>query len=493
MTVRSIVDLDIRDEKFKSFATAFDKYQLQLAKTPNVWKSVGKEQAAMATQFERMTAALMAQNALALKSKEEDARRLRQLTTSEHLWHNISRYSSTMYRNVIGIGQGVIKWGGLLAGAATGFGLFGIDRLARGLAGTRQEAMGLNVQPAQLQAFRTDLGRFVNPEGFLGSVTAMETDKTKRRVWYSLLGLNRPMTGNSFNDSLTLLNAIRSFALQYKGNLGMLGPQAAARGITDVASMAELMRMINTGNPEWQQQMSAARRDVGVFGQTNRSSFIWQQLSTQFQRAGTQMMDAFGKTLQGLAPALIRLSSGVTHAITAVLGSPQFKHGIESLTSWLDKVTAKGFDAKVEGFIKDVGAVAEAFHKLASAVVGPAVQQVKAQGLGNVVEQAGAGWLGFLLGGPIGAAVAATSTKIAQQIGQHGPGTLRDWLGFIGPKGAWSGYKMFASGIENSGAQPPQTHPAPTHYANAAVPNITIQNQTGGAIFLSLNGMASGQ
>ena len=61
MTVKSIIDVDVNDGKFQRFHELFQRYNDELAKTPNAWKAAGAEQAAMATQFERMTAAMMAQ------------------------------------------------------------------------------------------------------------------------------------------------------------------------------------------------------------------------------------------------------------------------------------------------------------------------------------------------------------------------------------------------------------------------------------------------
>ena len=60
MTAKAVIDLDIDLSKAKRFQELFDKYTTALDKTPNAWKAVGKEQAAMASQFERMTAAMMA-------------------------------------------------------------------------------------------------------------------------------------------------------------------------------------------------------------------------------------------------------------------------------------------------------------------------------------------------------------------------------------------------------------------------------------------------
>ena len=42
MTVKSIVDVEIRDEKFKSFLTLFNEYKAQLDQLPAAWNKTAK-------------------------------------------------------------------------------------------------------------------------------------------------------------------------------------------------------------------------------------------------------------------------------------------------------------------------------------------------------------------------------------------------------------------------------------------------------------------
>lgn len=366
MTVKSIVEVQVEDGKFQRFKALFDRYQEQLAKTPNVWKSVGAQQAAMATQFERMTAAVMAQNALMLERKQDEARRLKDLSTTERLWTSISRNSSNLYRNVIGIGEGVLKWGGLLAGVAGGAGLFGIGHLARGVAQTRQQAMGFGVSPAQLQAFGVNFGRIVDPASYLSQVTTMETDVTQRRAWYALMG-GRPMTGNTSADAIAFLNAARQFALRTP--LSQLGTLAGAYGLP--FSVEELMRMRGTGNAEWRQLETGAARDVGRFGLSTSAALAWQNLTTQFHRNRTVMFDQLALALGKLAGPLGQLSEGLTHAAVTLLGTPAVKQGITDLANWLKSFSgtlkSTDFENKLKGFAADVGTLASGMHVLAAA------------------------------------------------------------------------------------------------------------------------------
>ena len=145
MPVKSIIDVEVNTAAFSRFQELFGKYQEQLAKTPSVWAKANAEQADGLSHFEKMSALLMANAQLQRENDEADEHRLKRLTTSEKLWTSISRSSGNIAKSVLDIGSGILRWGGLLAGVATGAGLFGIDRLAQHTADQRRSSLGLGV------------------------------------------------------------------------------------------------------------------------------------------------------------------------------------------------------------------------------------------------------------------------------------------------------------------------------------------------------------
>ena len=68
MAVKSIVQIDVDDAKFKAFNELFQKYNAQLGKMPEMWASIGKETRCYnGSAFQVVTAALLANNEMMLK------------------------------------------------------------------------------------------------------------------------------------------------------------------------------------------------------------------------------------------------------------------------------------------------------------------------------------------------------------------------------------------------------------------------------------------
>src|ERR1700719_1657048 len=135
MTLRSILSVDVDDSRFKQFQTLFDKYQAQLAKTPAAWGKVSKENQAVAGQFQKMTAALMAQSTLNREQAESGKNQVKTLSQSERLWISMSRSTKDVSKNIGSATTSLLRWTGVLGGVSGllgAGGLFGIDRMAAG-------------------------------------------------------------------------------------------------------------------------------------------------------------------------------------------------------------------------------------------------------------------------------------------------------------------------------------------------------------------------
>ena len=61
MTVKSIIDIEIVDDKFRGFAILFQKYQDALAKSPAMWQAVNREVELQRKGFEAIAAEALVQ------------------------------------------------------------------------------------------------------------------------------------------------------------------------------------------------------------------------------------------------------------------------------------------------------------------------------------------------------------------------------------------------------------------------------------------------
>src|SRR5581483_1969219 len=226
MAVKSVVDVDVDTAKWERFQQLFDKYTSALDKTPNVWKNVGKEQAALTSHFERMTAALMAQATQAQEEVEARAKEEKSLTTNERLWRSMASSTKSVAGNVLHATTSLLKWTGILTGIGGllgGGALFGLDKLAGGLGNERRTAMGLGMSVGQYRAFNLDFSRALDTEKFLGDVQEMMTNPAAARPLWQL-GVNP--NGKTEDVAKAYMDRLRTLAVNTPtSKIGLLNTQ----------------------------------------------------------------------------------------------------------------------------------------------------------------------------------------------------------------------------------------------------------------------------
>lgn len=331
MAVKSVLDIELNDERFRRFKELFDKYQTELAKTPNVWAKVGKEQAALSSNFEKMTAALMAQHhAMADVSREEHQHRV-ELEKSRGLWHDIGMNTEKFARSILSVAPTLAKWGSLIFGGALFGSAYGLDRMAGDVSQTRTQALGLGVSIGQLKAFQANFGRLPNAAGFLSSVGEMETDISARNPWYAL-GLGR-MSGNTATDSIRFLERLQQFSHQFPRSL--LGTEARAFQLPVSGDFLRVLRGMSAG--ELQSMIAGFRHDQAQANVPN--ALAWTNLKTQFERNWATITSTLETTLGKLAPQLTQVSVAFTNLVTSMLNSPKLAKWITDIANAFNAAT----------------------------------------------------------------------------------------------------------------------------------------------------------
>ena len=211
MTVESITKFVLDDTDFKRFIKSFDAYQKNLAKTTGMWQAAGKWQDLFGAKIAK-TNTLFTSNARYQKMIEDSMRK--QVVSSaqnERLWSSMASSSGTFAKNVASATSSLFKWGAALGAGLLGLGgmgLFGIDRMAAGVAGQRRSAQGLGMSIGQEKAFGINYGRLVDSGSYLGWINSMEGDISKQSSAFDLRG--RGLTGNTSNDAVSMLDSIRA-------------------------------------------------------------------------------------------------------------------------------------------------------------------------------------------------------------------------------------------------------------------------------------------
>lgn len=375
MTIKSIVDIPVNDQEFVRFQELFNRYTEQLAKTPSAWAKVSEEQRQVSSNFEKMTAALMAQSQVhrEISAKmEEEARTSRD---TGHIWLSLSHTAGGFAKAVGSAGEALLKWTGIASGALAligGGGVFGaiheITRMAGTAAGERRSAMGLGLSIGEQQAFGVNLGRFVEPGTFLAGIAEATADISKQAPLYAL-GVNP--NGSTEDVALATLRRVRELVLSVPVNqLGILESQYNLGAIG--LSVEDLRRLRTTSAEEYEAQMKHVGGDVGAMGLPPAVARKWQDFTTEMERAKKSIFATFVTGLAPLEEPLSKLTDAFKHFIEVMMKSDDVKKAIKAVADWMTKfdgtINTTQFFAEVKHFMSSVGDLAKIIDAVAHPV-----------------------------------------------------------------------------------------------------------------------------
>lgn len=371
MPLKAIMELDVDQSKFDRLKIT-DKYLEKLQAMPATWKAANAQQADMLTGFQKMTAAILAQQDIHHRALTDLHRGSSEVDRQAKSWHSIAREAKDTAAAVGSITRSFVKWSGiatLFSGLLGGGSLWGFSHLAGGVSGLRQQAAGIGVTPGQLTAFGVDFGRFVgDPQGMLSRVAAALTDPTSPAYKPIAALLGNVQGQNAAQVSTALLRALPRI-FQRGANDPTLGTVAGAYGLTDILSVEDIKKYLSARPEERRQQERAYQGDVNRFNLNPRTLRVYQDFTTQLERAGNSIWQTFVVGLEPLVRGpdggpLGQLSKAALHLVEAFMGAAKDKHWIDDLSQGLERFSSwigtPDFDDKVKSFVDGVGVMASA-------------------------------------------------------------------------------------------------------------------------------------
>ena len=244
MAIKSIIDIQVNDQQFKQFNQLFQTYNKQLGSMPLAWKNIAIAQGKGVQGFRDLVfeqAAAIGQQRIMAKAHEAALRLLAPQVTA---WEKINRLMKSSVVTAADMTRELVKWStitGAIGGLLGAGGLFGISRLAQGVADTRRTGLGIGVDYGQQRAFRTNFGRVVDPDAFLGGVNQSLTDVTKRVSLYNAGLGEKDLQGGAASVGARLLQRLKGLADQTPTNL--LGNVFSARGLGQFMSAEDFQRL----------------------------------------------------------------------------------------------------------------------------------------------------------------------------------------------------------------------------------------------------------
>ncbi|HEI6980756.1 TPA: hypothetical protein SK296_004579 [Yersinia enterocolitica] len=377
MAAKSIIDIDVNDDKFQSFMEKFNEYQNALNDLPDAWRGVAQgigdteketakarsELQGVAKSFSDGAAAILSINSgldrlndSLDKANKNQSGFNKNAGAAKKFLSGATKDAKSLAGHIKDATTSLISWGsilGLFSGLIGAGGLFGINRLASGAASQRFTALGLGTTSGGLDSSAINYQRALgNPTGTLGAIRDSQLDMSKR--WqFQAMGINNPDQDPAKLLPQMIRNARDIFV---KNGSNLQG--AEAHGLTNFFTLDDLNRFKNMSDAEIDSMEKRAAQDSKQLQLSDQIQKQWTDFNVQLQRSGYSIENSFIRGLAPLAPQLTRLSDSVSGMIDSFLKSPELGKWIDGLSQGIQKfgeyLASPSFRTDIDSFMKSI-------------------------------------------------------------------------------------------------------------------------------------------
>jgi soluble lytic murein transglycosylase-like protein len=360
VAVKSIIDIDVNDEAFKSFLKSLDKYKATLKELPGAWNATGEAINTTHDDIVSVGSAVMANTEMLVKQLSVHEKINRAVSTTDRLMISLRKSTSKVLSDLKDSAWGVLKWSSAFAigGAATGF--YALDAMARGLRQTRQQAGALGLNPGELNAVQTVYGRFSGSSALLGNISQAQMEAGERWRLYNLGISQSDIEGKTSAQLMQpTLEALHKWSSERQGmESGAFAYQARGLGYAElVGGEANLRELGSHSLAEIQKAGKTFPEALERLKLGKDTASKWDDFLDSIGIATAQLKNTFAKGLSDLAIPLGNVVKAFADLAKQIFESQGFKDGIESFAKWL---SSEDFRAGFEVFSKWVINVAKA-------------------------------------------------------------------------------------------------------------------------------------
>lgn len=350
MVAKSVVEIDVQDEKFQSFLEKFNEYQKALEALPEQWRGAvhGLGETAKETERVRGSTEAITQaftdgvSAIAsvndgldrlngnLEKANKSQSELNKKTSGvRNFLNKASKDAKSLAGHIKDATTSLLSWGtvlGLFTGLAGAGGLWGMNRLAGSASAQRFTAMGLGTTVGGLNSSAINYQKVLgNPVSTLGAIRDSQLDLSKRWT-FNAMGVNPSQ------DPATLLPQMIKSARDIFVRNGSTQQGAEAYGLTNYFTLDDLNRFKNMSDAEIDAMTKQAQKDSQRLQLTDQQLKQWQEFNIQLDRSRSSIENAFVKGLGPLTPSLEKLSDAFSVALDELLKSPEIGRWIDGLS-----------------------------------------------------------------------------------------------------------------------------------------------------------------
>ncbi|HHK8142884.1 hypothetical protein QAA95_028650 [Serratia nevei] len=393
MAAKSVVEIDVQDEKFQAFLEKFNEYQKALEELPEQWRGAAQGIGDSAKQTEKVLGSTEAiaqafnEGIAAVASINEGLDRLngnlekanktqsefnKKSSGARKFLSKASKDAKSLAGHMKDATTSLLSWGavlGLFSGLSGAGGLWGINRLAGSAASQRFTAMGLGTTAGGLNASAVNYQKVLgNPVGTLGAIRDSQLDLSKR--WqFKAMGIDNPN-----QDPATLLPQMIKSARDIFVRNGSTQQGAEAYGLTNYFTLDDLNRFKKMSDAEIDAMTKQAQKDTQRLQLTDQQLKQWQDFNIQLDRSKVGIENTFIRGLAPLTPELGKLSDAFSGAVDTVLKSPELGKWLDGLADGIRRfgnyLASPEFKSDVESFMTGVERLGRLIGKVIDWVTG---------------------------------------------------------------------------------------------------------------------------
>jgi hypothetical protein len=334
MTVKSVIEIDVLDEKFKAFSASFEKYKKSVEDHSKKWKEVNK----------------------ALEEAEKRQKAFnKSIQDGGVALKNAVSVTASIASNMASAALSAAKW---LTYSALGGG-FGLGGLAGSASNLRREATGLGVNSSQLRAARTYGEPYLGGiEWVMSGIQRLQTDVTQQ---YKVGILGGRLDKNAFENLPDVLTRAREVLKSVGGDV-YSAKRITGGAISDVLSDEQLQTVGNMTPDEFSRLISSLRTGASNFPVDEAKYESFRKFWVSLKEAGNAIENSLIKNLVRLTEPLSRLSESVVKALDAFLGSKKAQQALEDFADYL---ASDKFKENVQTFLIALERLGEATYNAA--------------------------------------------------------------------------------------------------------------------------------
>lgn len=371
MSVKSVIEIDVKDEKFKAFTAEFTKFKSAISGLEKIWKNIGVEIDNAGQDAVKSSKEAEKANKAAVKA-EKDATEAAKNRLK--VFRDISKTTKDIAFNLAGGAVSLAKWATL--GAITSG--FGIGALAGSAAGNRREAQGIGISTAQLQAAKVTYGtKFIDAQSVLSNIANVQSDLSQRGYLDALVG--RSLGGKTPGEILpALLTKLTQKFIQGGGTLQAF----QAQGLNRFVSLEEARRLAaGYKSGELQQANVLYGRNTAKYAVQDNINQAWADFIVKLKDAGVTVENSLIKSLVKVEPVLAKFADTLSTSISEFFGSKDFentlKSFVENMKKFVSFIGSDKFKADIEALSHALLSLANGINWVVSKIPGATVEENK--------------------------------------------------------------------------------------------------------------------